>query len=114
MLFSDWQPITQALQPVHVFRSTAMPHLWPVYSHSFQSEISGGLWMPRWSTKCGSFVYCSNVPSRARPGTRFWISAAPTLSMAKWSCVQASLYWRPVLRSFRPSPRCRASHVRSL
>ena len=56
MLFSDWQPSTQALQPVQVFRSTAMPHLWPVYSHSFQSEISGGLWMPRWSTKCGSFA----------------------------------------------------------
>ena len=28
MLFSDWQATTQALQPVHLLRSIAMPHLY--------------------------------------------------------------------------------------
>ena len=31
MLFSAWQAMTQALQPMHVLRSIAMPHLWPSY-----------------------------------------------------------------------------------
>ena len=31
MLFSDWQAMTQALQPMQEFRSIAMPQAWPSY-----------------------------------------------------------------------------------
>ena len=53
MLFSDWHATAQALQPVQTERSIDMPHLWPAYSFSVQSETSAGWWMPWWSTKSG-------------------------------------------------------------
>jgi hypothetical protein len=31
MLFSDWQAIMHAAQPMQAFRSIVMPHLWPGY-----------------------------------------------------------------------------------
>ena len=33
-LFSDWQAIKQAEQPVQAFKSTTMPHQWPVLGWS--------------------------------------------------------------------------------
>src|SRR5882724_9563094 len=104
MLFSDWQATTHALQPLHLFRSIAMPQAYPGYLNSLYSESSFATSSCFSCEKPGFFLYSSSVAVLriCRP------------SMLKWYCVQASEYPSPVAVILPPAALHIAFDVRTI
>src|SRR5882762_11485907 len=86
MLFSATQATTQALQPLQLLRSMAIPQALAGYLNSgYRESALGGVSSCSWANP-GFFLYSSSVPVLRilRP------------SILKWYCVQPSEYSCPV------------------
>src|SRR5215471_728125 len=104
MLFSDTHAAMHTPQPVHAFKSIAMPHLLPSYLRGGKSDsVSGGFSWPSSSTDFGFARYSS--ASTTRTGLR--------PSIAKWFCVEVTMYMSPDFLTCAPDPNHGVSEERS-